>query len=893
MKKDVRKFIFRKWILPKTTAMLSKNDDISFGYYDFFRAEKVKVTENENPLEMVSNKKEDTALDRTCQEILVFTNIADKDTVHAYQEEQLESFWNDTKGVIYISLLHLKDNVNLETIFKSIKFQSKVKAMEKHEKNNSEFYSSICYFTFDYSDIIICTKNLSLTKLAKWMFDLNRDKENGIRDSFSIFNISRDIVKTIFDIFDQIKVDPKITYKEIEKRFLEKKFNDVITLKEYFFNDRFSASFNLGIQDYTVLNNLQEDLGNKVKLYKLLGRQDVTFYNENANIFWLLYAQYCVEKYSTVSKQSGRSVDDVILTCETFIRIGHNDDKSNNDVNNKSKESSDKESKNVPDYYNAAKGILSEKITKFLNKIEKNDILYNLYKKPLITMEESTLGLLKNGFANDFVICYFESFCNFLDYIKERHTKDLSKCFNEYFDNFNALVHSTMHNERQFIQSPSFNAVFYDVPPKLMGYYTALTHSIVNIAKSGNKIIYSFVLRPGFWRDTGIKQYSLTEEPPTDRLLSVYVNEETLYHPTHFIKILCHEIAHYVDNGYNRKRGVRKSCWLGCMLYTILVEYITTVLKKKVPRDERLALCIEHLLELAFQDRIIKKDNEYSSNFKIIILKTINIIQENAEAAKILKIFFSENNLNPMDNPLDVFEVNASVTRFIDYLEYVKNYLLYENINFPGKLRNVILEKYNVLDSVFYEAYADLQMILMLKISLLDYLSTFIIYEKERSDLRNWKENSYYRIFIIVYFFFKISRHNWDIRKAEKETDNDKIKELIKYLKVDMSHAYTNLHGNKKLFTITEEERRSVTIDDNDKLNNYWITSMCEYLYAVYNESDKHYTLKEKSKDLKILRKNYKCISKFDDIIRVVSNVKKINMEYSKVLYNIDSNHKI
>ena len=87
-----------------------------------------------------------------------------------------------------------------------------------------------------------------------------------------------------------------------------------------------------------------------------------------------------------------------------------------------------------------------------------------------------------------------------------------------------------MHSDRQFIQAPSFSPVFFDVPPKLLAFYTSMANNIVKINKdTKDESNYSFIFRPNFSKNISVSIYSHPLTPPTDRLLMIRINEKSLY----------------------------------------------------------------------------------------------------------------------------------------------------------------------------------------------------------------------------------------------------------------------------------------------------------------------------------------------------------------------------
>lgn len=82
----------------------------------------------------------------------------------------------------------------------------------------------------------------------------------------------------------------------------------------------------------------------------------------------------------------------------------------------------------------------------------------------------------------------------------------------EYFKGLNSLVNSAMHSERQFIQATAFNAIIYDVPPKIMAFYVAMISDLQKIVHTRTDKTYTFFLAPSFANQISVKIFSYEAE---------------------------------------------------------------------------------------------------------------------------------------------------------------------------------------------------------------------------------------------------------------------------------------------------------------------------------------------------------------------------------------------
>lgn len=472
-----------------------------------------------------------------------------------------------------------------------------------------------------------------------------------IRDSFSILSINNNILKELKNYISHISNFDNAIEKQkcqsIIKKFLLK---NNINLEEIEQNS-FNCSFNIGIQNYNTYLKLIKDL-DKINLeyeeYRMLGRHDATLFNKKADIYWLIIMELIIDAYSSIDNSLNLNENDVIFNAETYIRIPY--------LNNK-EVIIDSESDNKLYDYKKIEKRLNTLITDY--KSEKN--LKTEHLTPIIALKNSILGLLKNGFADDFVLCIYDSFVSFLIYITRKvknknesgvyidydKKNEFDLCFNTYFDNINALINSAMHSERQFVQSPSFNPVFFDVPPKLLAYYNAILRKIYHILHEENDCNYSFMFRPSFTREISVTTYSFQEDTvPTDRLLYVTMNEKELYYPSKIISQFTHEVAHYVGNK-NRYRNKRIESILKSILFDIITEFSESFFNKTIEPNKKIVLINEILKKInqeSFFSFEIAAYSDYSFNY---IFFAIRFIKNNSDIlASILNLYKSQLNID-------------------------------------------------------------------------------------------------------------------------------------------------------------------------------------------------------------------------------------------------------
>lgn len=902
-KLDCRILDFKKWILPKTKTYNSFNtDSLSIGYFDFVNVKKLTIDKG-NPLEKYityKNKKEeeyykkfisdeyleknDFGLDSTSQQLFAFTNI-DKDENEnvnnaIYSEEKIAAFWEEPSLIRYYSLLHIENGTKPESVYSII---SIIHDTFSSINNTLDKYNAVCYFSLDYSDIIICSKNISISDFTNSIFKINYNMpKKCIRDSFSLVAVEHNAIKSLYNTLGDVVNSENLPFQTISEQV--ESILSYLNYNTYVLKDEFTASFNIGVQNHNTLTALLKKLDDHhiyYDKYKLLGRHDIALYNPNANMLWIIVMQIFIDYFSnTLNKTNNLSEASILFNCETYIRIPYK-----NTVEYKDDVTPPHQTSRTSICYAHASEIMEKKIKAYTRKaVTKNNCVKQIHITPIYTLRNSILGLLKNGFAEDFVLCIFKSFLDFIDYISEKvdrnHVFDTSfdNTFNSYFDNINSLINSAMHSDRQFVQSPSFNPVFFDIPPKLMSYYTAITNKIFEIMNTDDSSPYSnysFVFRPSFNSHIEVARYSYDDVPPANRLLAVKINETDLYYPFSVISQICHEVAHSVGDD-NRQRSYRKYFFIQCILFSLAYNFMKQNLCINVD-DTVIVQWVKAVMDYISKQPMYINASEYSDDLEKILYKTL--IQINTvEQLNIItsNLFISISSLTKME----------AIDCHSEFKNYTQRsiYTLIEK--FQNKKDPLKESMYNLL-SVFSEIYSDLQMLLILDISLDEYLSMFITMLPKNVDIRT-NDKTYYRILNIVTLF--ILNGTWHIPNTNNNAlYNNILKDICSYIdyiqsdnKIDfLAQMYKNPNISKVINKIECYK------NSNWQGFHHWNLNIQFYLLHVYYNSKKCYEDEKRSKEIRLLRSSVKTLKDFDNAVEVFCNIQTTNEEYSNKLFSL------
>lgn len=945
-KQDIKIIRLAKWQIPKSKSVTDYMGDetfLSIGYFDMIDVQNVESRDAIHPLLAAYNashrhssyqdlkKNFDIMEEYTIQELIIFTDINEQ----GFSEKKIDDFWKSESPILYVSLIHI-DNEMKEDENKESRLDKIIKKIQSCFAGREYLY----YFSFDYSGIVILAKGMGLKEYLQLMFSINYENKNEdklIRDSYSFYGFQKTKLKEYFEKFDQ-KCD-------IEQVFKNDSWPG--------WDEEFSVSVNIGIQNYNLyqeflgeVNNSATDIGE----YGLFGRHDISLVREKADLKWLIYIQYLLNKYTM--SDNGRPADKLLSTHETFVKIS--------DIG----EFSDTERQDINPSYDAAKKKLDSLCDSFRKNLDENK--YNgEYIIPVQAVKYSILSILKNRFAEDFVLCMYQSFCEFIEYLLEKmeHKNDdvmeFDECFNNYFRGLNSLVNSAMHSERQFIQATAFNAIIYDVPSKIMAFYIAVIDELQQLVRSDEDKKYTFLLTPSFSNEISVKVISYDREiPPHDRLLMVSINECSLYNPGAVIRRMAHEVAHFVGDKL-RKRNLRKKQIKSSIIYII----VSHLIHGSFLDSEDLYDLIDNIEKsISTQKRFSDDNDNYSEKLLEVIPKIAYEFHKNPEVKKhirkfigdLLREYLGEGTLVNKNDKLakreefkeyllSVAGWNKSMTAIINEdsyydrkftkteLEILTNLIccdIEQEAEYINRDRDVLMEQGMVsqssvskmgsgilldktvgeyvkgLKSIYSEAFADIQMVLLTGISYEMYLKGFLNEEKlEVDQLRNHMDDMA-RISMVTFALRFVGIWDWmkekepisgaeeELQKLKKEIETQI--DILKYtLSADDKKEFDKYYGlakksGKNVSEITMDLHQvwelygDVTVL-GDNMYFYIYKKVFEYLLECIKISMEHY----ETKNMEKLQKTITTITKFEDVKQVFFTICDELQQYKQKVFEL------
>lgn len=896
---DIKIIELGRWYIPRTSDIVDYDNEgmafAGFGHYNIINIKSIERDSNwmypmARAYNSVRKSENGNEMDFTSQRLVAFTNIYDDGS---NTRTEVDGFWNENMiQILFMTMIHLEQDVTVSEVYKEV---DRVFHGVKH----------LCYLTFDYSSVILFVQNMSFSEYLERVFQLNFEQElcndvNGIKDTFSVFGINRNILRQYYAGIVENSVD------QINK-----------------YGGKFNAVINISIQKLGTYLKLKEKLqamNLEFAEWKMFGRHDISVTKDDIDLIWLF----------SVYRQLHEVMQDLepnsaFFTYEVFMKTTGSckkpDDGKYVGLGKKQIEI---------DVREKMTGRLLKKyseIEKALMEIDNKDE----YLRPIREVIQSISSISKNQFAEDFVLSMYESFAAFMDFVKMYAQKTVGffrdgfvQFFGEYFHCLNSLISSAMHDERQFIQITAFNAVFFDIPPKMMAFYTAMTWQLQNIMRGDGEKKYYYLFTPYFTDDISVALVSQDEAAPADRIFSVRMNEKQLYNPQLVVRSMAHEIAHDVGDD-KRLRSQRRMLMAKSAIYMLLAN----VLPECFPYDERMKKLISDIYE--YCNRSWKEeDRDYLDKVKEWLDSCLENILEGEisdriqqYAADIVCDMQAEDisewkdyikgilcDLDKRSNRDNFFENVIGKGNDSAYVRRLEIQMCWNDIK--GKLQltpdsvnywNSIIE---MISSVYRETFADLQMILLLNMNYLDYLGCFL-YE-DRLNLDSW--GKYREDFIRITAVCRVMRASGFWRSEEHDYEGRTELKLFaesveKYVSKAAGFCDADDKDYVKKLQIKVKEFKELLIDsncvwkpergyeDNEIESISDITSECipeidnlVYLYLIecLEKSVDCYRDDSRIGQVRKIQLTMKTISDFNNIEKVFEEIRTVIKEYKEYL---------
>ena len=509
---DVKVLALKRWNLPQTKSVLYEHEEKYYGEYISFQGHHFFDIISVEPGTIPVAYSEISRLRANQQ--------ADQDKdVHIVQSMTIigkdKGFWTENADRLYVTFIQLSNTIerNVDKLEEAV--GDVIRRCSKGKRTQWALY-----YALDFCDMVLFTKGINLNAYHNvlWHLALVRGGIlDGVRDTFTMCGFHRD--------------------------YLSKAFCAIDNKKPFIWNEQMALSVNLSIQSMSTWTLLTTELKSAAINYQVRrtsGRYDLNIYTRTISGTKVLKLLRAIDKLCEGTKDTVFGGYEVQFLAPAW----------------RTKKCMPKNAVQDRSFENEANELMDKLCQEYC-------ILHKASSDYVDETCRSFKALLKNGFSEEFVLSVFISFAAFLrisllfenEGARSYVTQKLEVMNRKYFTELNTLALCTMHNERQFIQAPSFNASYFDIPPKMLAFYSAAVFNIVQTLWDGNEPVYRFVIAPDYKNDIYVSSLLVDEKIQIEeRLAVIRLSELFFYDPVNAIALLCHEISHYVSD---RKRKVR------------------------------------------------------------------------------------------------------------------------------------------------------------------------------------------------------------------------------------------------------------------------------------------------------------------------------------------------
>lgn len=168
----------------------------------------------------------------------------------------------------------------------------------------------------------------------------------------------------------------------------------------------------------------------------------------------------------------------------------------------------------------------------------------------------NVLPKFSGTFFNDYLFFPMVSALDVLiDLMNESAKKAMDKNpFYDYLTSFCLYAQNAMLSDRHSAQILGFNTKIYDIPVKLNAFYNAFIYRVKSILNRDNPNKYCFIAVPGM-RDFVSVVELYKDVSDNQRLIKVEIPEYSFYNIRNMMRILTHETTHYVGTDLRNRDG--------------------------------------------------------------------------------------------------------------------------------------------------------------------------------------------------------------------------------------------------------------------------------------------------------------------------------------------------
>lgn len=430
----------------------------------------------------------------------------------------------------------------------------------------------------------------------------------------------------------------------------------------------------------------------------------------------------------------------------------------------------------LENWYNSRKEALMEKLEKMPQQKNLKEINIILNSVPRYA----------GGLFNDYIFFSILPPLDFLLCLMQKNMDMGVLYMPDYYDFLKAFcmyVQGSLTSDRHSIQAIDFNSKLYEVPAKLIAFYSAHIAfvkkilSAVDVDGGEDPCEYEFLVAPGINNIVQVDEL-YCRASNNKRLMKVEIPEFCLYNLHDMMIILTHETAHYVGRTFRLREEVRYDSLLRSFSH-VYVSYVRGwCLQKGVCQGvgddawkqvERRMKTMLHraLMRKLDKEYVCKVENEEGSgayNFKRAMEKNkkygkhMSQLRENIQMAMIDIVQYAlENVFGP------VLYEQDNVEEIFSYIKQAsERYVVVHESDSTLMTSKTTME---LLSMIYEEGFADLMAVLVLDMNAIEYVNSIIndVKRQNREIHRYYKTELLHRIAIVLECCIYNKIPGWDL----------------------------------------------------------------------------------------------------------------------------------
>lgn len=339
--------------------------------------------------------------------------------------------------------------------------------------------------------------------------------------------------------------------------------------------------------------------------------------------------------------------------------------------------------------------------------------------KPLSELIITLSRMSSNALLDEYLYTMLPGVLSFLNYVDRNHSTVSDALCERFIENWSDIFEHIMRLEGQLTHQPELRPVLYDFPIMMLEYTNAfLSQATATLQKNDrSQFQINTLLFPRLGKKTATCELFSPDEGSTQSLLMVTVPYDLLYDPRLLLPALCHEVSHYVGERF-RNRQYRRECFIKATARLCSHSLFEHMNKSVIETME--GFLDKNVLQVGTTMERLKKDVE---------AKVLNIIELPDSRREFM--------LNAVENADGVFPF--CVLDWSPSRDDVRRF-----VGFLGDLA-----------TLFREAYADICMLYLLKMSPIDYIESLVEPLTVEEDV---KKRRYEQVAIRIFIVLKASR---------------------------------------------------------------------------------------------------------------------------------------